>query len=138
MIHTLYLGLGSNLGPCAENLQKALELIDERVGSVYRVSSFVETAPQGFSSPHMFLNAVCLVRTHFSPLRCLEETQEIERLMGRTHKSTDGRYHDRIIDIDLLLYDDVEINTPQLTLPHPRMKERHFVMLPLQEIYEGE
>lgn len=134
MTHTLYLGLGSNLGPCAENLQKALELIDERVGSVYRVSSFVETAPEGFSSPHIFLNAVCLVRTHLSPLRCLEETQEIERLMGRTHKSAAGVYRDRIIDIDLLMYDDVEMQTPELTLPHPRMKERDFVMLPLREI----
>ena len=69
-------------------------------------------------------------------MQCLRETQKIERLLGRTQKSKDGVYHDRPIDLDLLIYDDVEMNTPELTLPHPHMNERDFVMIPLREIIE--
>ncbi|MBR4160324.1 MAG: 2-amino-4-hydroxy-6-hydroxymethyldihydropteridine diphosphokinase [Bacteroidaceae bacterium] len=138
MTHKLYLGLGSNLGNREANIRRALALIDERLGSVYRVSSLVETEPVDFCSPHRFLNAVCLVHTMMSPEACLRETQKIERDLGRTQKSTlvDGElcHYDRIIDIDLLTYDDLHVTTPELTLPHPRMKERDFVMRPLEEI----
>lgn len=134
-MHQLYLGLGSNLGDRRNTMLRAIDLIDERVGSVYRVSTFIETEPWGYESPHRFLNAVCLVHTMLSPQRCLEETQEIERLLGRTAKSTDGIYHDRTIDIDLLMYDDLQLHTPTLTLPHPHIQERDFVRLPLQEIF---
>ncbi|MBR5467422.1 MAG: 2-amino-4-hydroxy-6-hydroxymethyldihydropteridine diphosphokinase [Bacteroidaceae bacterium] len=138
MTHKLYLGLGSNLGNREENIRRALALIDERLGSVYRVSSFVETKPIGFSSPNHFINAACLVHTMMSPQACLRETQKIERELGRTQKSTlvDGElcHYDRIIDIDLLTYDDLHVTTPELTLPHPRMCERPFVMVPLEEI----
>ena len=138
MTHELFLGLGSNLGNREENIRQALALIDERMGSVYRVSSFVESEPVGFVSENRFINAVCCVHTMMSPLSCLRETQCIEQELGRTSKSTcaDGtmQYHDRCIDIDLLTYDDIIMNTPELTLPHPRMKERDFVMIPLKEI----
>ncbi len=138
MAHDLYLSLGSNLGDRRQNIQSALTLIDERLGSVYRVASFVETDPVGFDSPHRFLNTVCLVHTMMSPEMCLEETQKIERELGRTDKSVviDGVpvYTDRTIDIDILLYDDLCISTPTLTIPHPRMQDRDFVMLPLEEI----
>jgi 2-amino-4-hydroxy-6-hydroxymethyldihydropteridine diphosphokinase len=138
MTHKLYLGLGSNLGNREENIRQALMLIDERLGSVYRVSSFIETEPVGFCSNHRFINAVCLVHTMMSPISCLRETQKIEQELGRIQKSicTDGtlQHFDRTIDIDLLIYDDLIINTPELTLPHPRMKERDFVMIPLKEI----
>ena len=138
MTHKLYLGLGSNLGNREENIRRALALIDERVGSVYRVSSLIETAPVGFSSNHRFINLVCLVHTMMSPMSCLRETQKIEQELGRTQKSicTDGtlQHFDRPIDIDLLTYDDITMDTPELTLPHPRMKDRDFVMLPLEEI----
>lgn len=138
MTHKLYLGLGSNLGDREANIRRALTLIDERLGSVYRVSSFIETEPIGFCSNHRFINAVCLVHTMMSPISCLRETQKIEQELGRIQKSicTDGtlQHFDRTIDIDLLIYDDLIINTPELTLPHPRMKERDFVMIPLKEI----
>jgi len=141
MTHKLYLGLGSNPGNREENLRRALALIDERVGSVYRVSSLMETDPVGFSSTNRFMNLVCLVHTMMSPMSCLRETQKIEQELGRTLKSicTDGtlQHFDRTIDIDLLIYDDLITNTPELTLPHPRMKERDFVMLPLEEIRLG-
>lgn len=138
MTHKLYLGLGSNLGNREENIRRALALIDERVGSVYRVSSLIETDPVGFSSNHRFINLVCLVHTMMSPMSCLRETQKIEQELGRTQKSTctDGilQHFDRTIDIDLLTYDDIIMDTPELTLPHPRMKDRDFVMLPMEEI----
>ena len=137
-MHKLYLSLGSNLGNRIENIQKAIELIDERMGTVYRTSTFIETEPVGFQSDNKFINAVCLIHTHFSLHRCLEEAQAIEQLMGRKNKTVDGIYQDRIIDIDLLMYDDVEICDETLILPHPRMKERGFVMTPLQEILKSE
>lgn len=140
MTHILYLSLGSNLGKREENIRQALALIDERMGSVYRVSSMMETEAVGFSSEHKFINAVCCVHTMMSPIACLRETKKIEQELGRTEKTTcqNGlpEYHDRTIDIDLLTYDNLVMDTPELTLPHPRMNERDFVMLPLQEIME--
>ena len=133
-MHKLYISLGSNLGNREELLRRAIELINERIGSVLRTSSFIETEPWGFQSEHPFLNAACKVQTTLTPRQCLRETQRIERELGRTSKSKDGIYHDRPIDIDLLLYDDLHISTPTLTLPHPRMYERDFVMIPLREI----
>ena len=135
-MHKLYIGLGSNLGNKEETLHRALELINKNIGSVLRVSSFMESEPWGFQSENTFLNAACLVETTLTPLQCLRETQKIERLLGRTKKSKNGIYHDRPIDLDLLLYDDLKINTPKLVLPHPLMQERDFVMIPLREIQE--
>jgi 2-amino-4-hydroxy-6-hydroxymethyldihydropteridine diphosphokinase len=121
MTHKLYLGLGSNLDDREANIRRALTLIDERLGSVYRVSSFIETEPVDFCSKHRFINAVCLVHTMMSPISCLRETQKIEQELGRIQKSicTDGtlQHFDRTIDIDLLIYDDLIIKTPELTLP---------------------
>ena len=130
----LFLSLGSNLGNREETLHRAIQLIGERIGTVQRVSSFIETEPWGFQSVHPFLNAACMVLTTLSPYQCLSATQQIERELGRTQKSKDGIYHDRPIDIDLLLYGDLQISTPTLTIPHPRMYERDFVMIPLREI----
>ena len=131
---SLYLSLGSNLGDREDMLRRAIALIGERVGKVQRVSSFIETEPWGFQSEHPFLNAACLVLTTLSPLECLDATQQIERELGRRTKSSSGIYHDRPIDIDLLMYDDLQLSTPRLTLPHPHMHERDFVMIPLREI----
>lgn len=130
----LFLSLGSNLGDRAQMLHRAIALISERIGTVQRVSSFIETEPWGFQSEHPFLNAACMVLTTLSPERCLKETQKIERELGRTKKSKNGVYHDRPIDIDLLLYGNLKLSTPKLTLPHPHMYERDFVMKPLREI----
>ncbi len=137
-MHNLYVSLGSNLGDRKEMIHRALALLDERVGSVDCVSSLLETEPWGFQSQHPFLNAAALVHTMLPPMLCLRETQQIERELGRTQKSTDGHYHDRPIDIDLLLYDDLQIHEPDLVLPHPHMYERDFVMIPLREILSSE
>ena len=130
----LYLSLGSNLGDREDMLRRAITLIEERVGAVQRVSSFIETEPWGFESEHPFLNAAVMVLTTFSPIECLDRTQQIERELGRKKKSKGGKYHDRPIDIDLLLYGNLKLSTPRLTIPHPHMYERDFVMIPLREI----
>ena len=132
--HKVYLGLGSNLGDCRKNLERAIRLIGDRVGQVTRQSSFIETEPWGFESPHKFMNAVILCETTRSPREVLLLTQQIERDMGRMKKSVSGGYADRAIDIDILLYDDVTIDEPDLKIPHPLMHQRDFVMIPLKEI----
>lgn len=134
-LHTVYLSLGSNIGNRRQFIKDAIGLIDERVGKVIRQSSLIETGPWGFTSPNRFINACVACKTQLSPHKVLVTTQEIEKKMGRREKSNNGEYHDRTIDIDILLYDDVAIREPGLTIPHPRMKEREFVMKPLSEIY---
>lgn len=133
-MHKVYFSLGSNLGDRKHNIRHAVELIGERIGAVERVSSLYETEPWGFSSDNMFVNAAVCVFTKLSPRAILEATQAIEREMGRKIKSVNGQYHDRIIDIDILLYDDIKIDEPDLKIPHPLMHERDFVMKPLREI----
>lgn len=133
-MHKVYLGLGSNLGNRKENLAYAIRLIGERVGKVLRVSSFIETEPWGFESENTFVNAVILCETDLTPRQLLGATQKIEREMGRQKKSTDGGYSDRCIDIDILLYDDLRVDEPDLQIPHPLMLKRDFVMIPLREI----
>lgn len=128
-----YLALGTNIGNKRRNMITAAALLAERVGDVLALSSFYETEPWGFQSENTFLNAALQLETALSPLELLKATQEIEIEMGRTQKSN-GAYHDRIIDIDILLYDDLVMQTPELTLPHPLMHERLFVMEPLAEI----
>lgn len=132
--HMVYLALGSNIGDRRNALSEAIRLINERVGRVDKVSSFMETEPWGFKSEFKFLNAVLSVQSMLSPIEILHITQNIEKEMGREKKSLGGIYHDRIIDIDLLMYDSLQLDTPELTLPHPHMKEREFVMIPLMEI----
>lgn len=130
----VYFGLGTNLGDKEQNLRLAVQHIEERIGKVVSLSAFYATAPWGFASDNAFLNAVVCLETSFPPLEILSVTQSIEKEMGRTHKSVNGVYSDRVIDIDLLLYDDLILDTPALRLPHPLMQERRFVMEPLAEI----
>lgn len=142
-VHKVYLGLGSNLGRRRSLLKRAIQLIGERVGEVVRQSSFIETEPWGFESKHKFLNGVILCETDKSPREVLALTQQIERDLGRKRKSTDScllspdsskNYSDRPIDIDILLYDDLTVDEPDLKIPHPLMEQRDFVMIPLREI----
>ena len=130
----VYIGLGTNLGDKEQNLRMSIKKIEERIGNVVSLSAFYATAPWGFSSENSFLNAAVCVETTLLPLQVLEETQRIERELGRTEKSVNGLYADRLIDIDLLLYDDRVMDAEGLILPHPLMTERRFVMEPLSEI----
>ena len=128
--------MGTNLGDKRKNIVEAIKNIGELVGDVVRQSALYETEPWGFRSDNRFVNAAVCVDTQLSPRRLLEVTQRIEMEMGRTLKSAGGEYHDRIIDIDILLYGDLHIDEPDLKIPHPLMHERDFVMTPLNEIME--
>lgn len=132
--HTVYLGLGTNLGDKHKNLNDAIRMLTNTVGEIEKISSIIETRPQGFISDNMFLNAVVKMKTSLTPIELLDVTQNVEISLGRSEKSKDGIFHDRVIDIDILLYDDLNILTPRLVIPHPHMKEREFVMIPLEEI----
>ncbi len=135
MLHEVYLGLGTNLGNREENIAKALEWIAERVGGVTRRSENHWSEPWGFDSENVFLNIVVAVHTKLTPLEVLDATQEIERLMGRTRKTTASmQYADRVIDIDILLYDDLAMQNERLTIPHPHIEKREFVRVPLSEV----
>ena len=145
------------MGDRRQNIEKAVALIGERVGEVVRQSSLMETEPWGFASDNLFLNGVVLCQTELSPREVLQATQKIEREMGRKKNEKRGakneergarnelstvncqlstrHYQDRPIDIDILLYDDLCIDEPDLKIPHPLMEQRDFVMIPLREIW---
>lgn len=134
-----FLSLGSNLGNCEQTLQTALQQIEQEVGHVDRCSSFFYSEPWGFESTHGFCNLCCRVETELMPLEVLHKTQAIERALGRTHKSVNGHYADRTIDIDLIrVFDkegkEIRMSGSVLTLPHPLWEQRDFVKLPLAEI----
>lgn len=126
----VYIGLGSNLGDRKANLTEAIRLLGE-LGSVVRQSNVMETEPWGYADQPMFLNMAVALNTSLPPLELLTATKRIEKQMGRVPSVQWGP---RLIDIDILLYGDVRLNTPDLTLPHPRMLERDFVLIPLRDL----
>lgn len=128
-----YLGLGTNLGDKVGNLHRAIHQISLEIGSVLNVSSFYETKPWGFDSENDFLNAALVINTELTPLELLEKTQLIERKIGRLKKTKES-YSNRLIDIDILLYDNQIINLPQLTVPHRLLHKRDFVLIPMVEL----
>lgn len=131
---TTYLGLGTNTGNRKENLTRAIEELSLALGNSIAVSSFIETEPWGFCSENKFLNCVAGFSTGKSPMELLDITESIERKLGRSSKSANGIYHDRTIDIDILLYGNEIIRNSRLTIPHPLMHKRDFVLVPLCEI----
>ncbi len=133
-MYKVYLSLGTNLGNRKRNIREAIDKIGEQIGVVERQSALYETEPWGYSSPNDFINSCVMVLTAMAPRQVLEATQRIEQEMGRTLKSVNGEYHDRIIDIDILMIDDLVIDEPDFKIPHPLMEERDFVMTPLKEI----
>lgn len=128
----IYLSFGSNLGYREQNLDKAIALIESRAGEIGRRSRYYESEPWGFSSENHFFNCCILAQTGMEPLALMDQLLEIEKEMGRERKG--AGYSDRLIDIDLLLYDTIQMDHPRLVLPHPGMGNRKFVLLPLAEI----
>lgn len=126
-----YIALGSNLGDKEKNLRRALLLLTQQGVEVVRVSSFLSTEPYGVTDQPQFLNAVACVRTSLAPLALLNVLLATELAMGRVRLRHWG---ERNIDLDLLLYEDVVLDTKRLRLPHPDMQNRDFVLLPLAEI----
>lgn len=129
--HTAFVALGSNLGDREANLHRALELLSEKGVEIVKVSAFIETEPYGVTDQPRFLNGVCKLRTDLKPLALLRLLLAVEKEMGRVRLRHWG---ERNIDLDLLLYEDVRMDTEELRLPHPDMTNRDFVMLPLAEI----
>ena len=127
---TVYLGLGSNLGDREDNLRRAVSLLHQQV-SLAALSSVYETEPWGYTSQPAFLNLACAVETRLSPQELLELAQGVERELGRVPTF---RYGPRTMDVDILLYGDEVIDTPELQIPHPGFPERAFVLVPLAEI----
>lgn len=129
---TAYIALGSNLGDRKKNLTAALfHLVREPRVILEKLSSFIETKPYGVTDQPDFLNGCCRIWTDFSPRQLLTVLQSIEDKMGRVRTR---RWGERIIDLDILLYDDITVNEPDLVIPHPDMKNRAFVLEPLKEI----
>lgn len=138
-----YLSLGSNLGDREQTLEAAKRLIEQQIGPITRCSSYYYSDPWGFESEHGFCNLCCAVQTPLTPLTMLAATQAVERALGRTEKTIDAHYHDRIIDIDIILaYDEngneksfnFQLSSFNLVIPHPLWAQRDFVRIPLQEI----
>ncbi|MBQ7883226.1 MAG: 2-amino-4-hydroxy-6-hydroxymethyldihydropteridine diphosphokinase [Phascolarctobacterium sp.] len=128
---TAYVALGSNLGNREENLRTALKHLQENGVQVVKVSTFIETEPYGVTDQPGFINAVCQVATELAPLELLRLLLSIEQEMGRVRLR---RWGERNIDLDLLLYEDAVLESEELTLPHPDMHNRDFVLVPLAEI----
>ena len=126
-----YVALGSNLGDREENLCTALKHLQENGIEVIKTSTFIETEPYGVTDQPGFVNAVCQVETELAPLELLRLLLNIEQEMGRVRPR---RWGERNIDLDLLLYEDAVLESEELTLPHPDMQNRDFVLLPLAEI----
>ncbi len=129
-MHTVYLGLGANLGDRQGNISQALQLLRQYL-VIERISACYETAPVGFTAQPDFINVACRANTDLSPHELLRFVKQVEQRMGRL---ATFRYGPRLIDVDILLYDDLVLDTPELTIPHPRMAERAFVLTPLAEI----
>lgn len=127
---TVYLGLGANIGERRKNLETALKLLSEKL-RIVRVSSIYDTEPWGEVNQPRFLNMVCEARTTLSPMELLMVAKDIESKMGR---KPSRRNAPRLIDIDILFYGDQIIEMPELVIPHPRLTERAFVLIPLAEI----
>ncbi|MFZ0532317.1 MAG: 2-amino-4-hydroxy-6-hydroxymethyldihydropteridine diphosphokinase [Anaerolineales bacterium] len=130
MTHIIYISLGSNLGDRLANLRNAMTNISPKVKAVAQ-SSIYETEPWGYSDQPSFLNQIIKATTDRAPFDLLAFIKEIEVSMGRQETF---RFGPRLIDLDILFYDDLVLNTPKLTIPHPRIIERAFVLIPLVEI----
>lgn len=129
----VYLSLGSNLGDRFEMINKAIFEIEKTVGSVMARSAFYETESWGYESANKFINVCIVVRTDIPANKCIILLKNTENLLGRI-KTTKKGYSDRLIDIDILFYDDMVINEDNLIIPHPMMHKRNFVLTPLCEI----
>lgn len=131
MIFNVYLGLGTNLGDKAQNLKTAIELIENEIGGCIKQSAVYYSTAWGIKEQPDFLNQVILIQTKFPPLRLIQKILDIENQMGRTRRI---KWGERLIDIDILIMDAIVLHTSNLTIPHPYISERIFVIKPLAEI----
>jgi 2-amino-4-hydroxy-6-hydroxymethyldihydropteridine diphosphokinase len=135
-MNNVFLGIGTNLGNKESNLDHAVEKIEEYIGRILKTSSIYETEPWGFQAKNEFLNMVVMVETDLIPSVLLVKVLNIEFLLGRTRdkKHYSSAYASRLIDIDILLYEDLIVDEPDLKIPHPLIHQRRFVLIPLCDI----
>lgn len=131
---TIFLNIGSNLGDRRHNIARAIAEIAHEFG-YFELSHIMESSPWGFKSENTFFNIGMMINSNLDPLEILRRLQSIEKKFSPlSHRTSEGAYTDRIIDIDIIAIDDLIVNLPELTLPHPRMSERRFVLEPLAEL----
>lgn len=129
-----YINIGSNLGNRRLNLSRAIAAVEKRYG-YFEISKVVESEPWGYDSANLFLNVAMMFDTEREPLDVLHDLQEIEReISPDSHRNPDGSYADRLIDIDIMAIENVEIDTPELKVPHPHLFDRPFFIGPLKEL----
>lgn len=133
-IHLAYLGLGSNLQEKSANLRRAGEWLQTETTRIVRMSSLYRTSPVDYLQQDWFLNQILEVKTDLSPEALLDQCLQVENRLGRQRQIPKGP---RVIDIDLLFYDDRILNSPRLVVPHPRIAERKFILVPMAEIAPG-
>ena len=132
-MHKTYLSAGGNLNNTTEKFEQLFSLLQSRVGEILLKSSYYQSDAWGFTSEYPFINIALCLQTELSPFELLKETQQIEKELGRTQKTTTS-YQDRTMDIDIIFYDNQIIKTENLEIPHPKMHLRDFVLNPLNEI----
>lgn len=135
-VNVAFLSLGSNLGDRESQITQAIDAMSAHQITLIALSSFYYSEPLGFDSEHPFCNACAKVTTTLQPFVLLERLKCIEQDFGRTKKSINKNYEDRVIDIDLIFYNNMSLESPQLTLPHPEWNKRPFVYWPLLELVE--
>ena len=132
-MHQVFLSIGGNLNNTEEKFERLFSLLQERVGKITLESSYYQSDAWGFESEYPFINIALEIQTELSPFELLQETQSIEKELGREEKTTTS-YQDRTMDIDIIFYDNEIIKTSNLEIPHPKMHLRDFVLTPLNEI----
>ncbi|MDE5744483.1 MAG: 2-amino-4-hydroxy-6-hydroxymethyldihydropteridine diphosphokinase, partial [Paramuribaculum sp.] len=134
-MHTAYINIGSNLGDRHGNIAAAVAAVRSRINPVVRLSDPVESTPWGYDSPNGYINIGVAFDTPLNPNILLDTLLDIEKnISPLSHRTHAGEYADRIIDIDLIAIDDMVMDTPTLTLPHPRMHLRPFVLIPMRQL----
>ncbi|MEG1915606.1 MAG: 2-amino-4-hydroxy-6-hydroxymethyldihydropteridine diphosphokinase [Muribaculaceae bacterium] len=134
-MHTAYINIGTNLGNKAKNIDTAITEIEQALSTKSRRSEIVHSKPWGYSSTNDFMNIAIAIDTMLSPQTLLNTLQVIERRIGTSnHRNNDGTYADRLIDIDIMAIDDLIVNTPTLTIPHPHMLTRPFFLIPMLQL----
>jgi len=126
------IAFGSNLGDKEANIQNAIDQLSITCGKVVQVSPYYRSAPEGFESEHEFVNGCLLLLTDLAPKQLLTELQAIEQQLGRVKKT--AQYEDRCIDLDIIFYESLCLQSPDLQIPHPRYQDRAFVMIPLKSL----
>ena len=138
-MHTVYLSLGTNMGRRPNNIKKAVKLLDECGLHIEDMSALYETEPVSKIKQRRYINACVKVSTSFSPQKLLRTVQHVEKQMGRDRSKPKRKGYERprIIDVDILLYDNIKVNQKNLKIPHPEIKTRAFVLVPLLDIAPG-